>query len=532
MGSDGPVIVAIDDYKDNLIAVKAFVTDAFPGARVFTADNGSDGIDLAREKNPDVILLDIVMPGMDGFQVCRLLKEDPTLRFIPVIFLTAIRDDKGSRIRALEVGGEAFLSKPFEEAEFIAQIRAMVKIKAANDREMQEKASLAALVAERTGQLEKELLERRKAEQELKQANQVLTQSRAAMLNLLADLKEEVEARKKGEELLQTAMTNLQGVVFSLDKDGIFLLSEGKSLSSLGLQPGQVVGKSVFDVYRDVPDVITGMKTALAGSPWSGLVSVQDHSFDAIVSPVFDDMQKVNGLVGVATDVTGRKLAESALYEAIQKLRLLTGLTRHDIFNQVSAVEILLDMIVHTGDLTKIEGYVSRAQQACVHMNATIGFTREYENFGTVSSGWQQVHTLIELALKEFSPGLFTIENRVPEDLEIYADPIIRKVFTTLIENSFRHGGQVSRICFSGEQADGSYRIIVQDDGSGIPEEEKGRIFDHGFGKNTGIGLFLAREILSITGLSIRETGDPGNGARFEILVPEGKFRTEPGDGE
>ena len=281
MGSNGPVIVAIDDYPDNLLAVKAFVTVAFPGSTVFTAENGRDGIELARDKNPDVILLDIVMPEMDGFEICRFLKEDPNLRYIPVIFLTAMGDERGSRIRALEVGGEAFISKPFEETELIAQIRAMVKIKAANERELREKESLAALVAQRTGQLEKELAKRKKAEQELKQANLTLTQSRTAMLNLLEDLKEEVEAGKKIEEvlreregLLKTVVTNLEGVIFSVDKNGIFLLSDGKSLSSLGLIPDQVVGLSVFDVYKDYPEIISGMNTVLAGSPWSEQVRV------------------------------------------------------------------------------------------------------------------------------------------------------------------------------------------------------------------------------------------------------------------
>jgi signal transduction histidine kinase len=67
--------------------------------------------------------------------------------------------------------------------------------------------------------------------------------------------------------------------------------------------------------------------------------------------------------------------------------------------------------------------------------------------------------------------------------------------------------------------------IVCEDDGEGIPAEEKERIFDRGFGKNTGMGLFLAREILSITGITIRETGKPGKGGRFEIMVPKGVYR-------
>ncbi|MEI6294409.1 MAG: response regulator [Methanomicrobiales archaeon] len=180
MKHSGPVILAIDDNKDNLVVLNAFVTDAFPGSSVFSALNGKHGIELAREKDPDVVLLDILMPGMDGFEVCRQLKADPCLSHIPVVFLTALKDDRKSRIRALEVGGEAFISKPFDEAELTAQIRAMVKIKAANEREWREKERLAELVAERTSQLEKELAERKLVENTLHRVNQ--------KLNLLSEL--------------------------------------------------------------------------------------------------------------------------------------------------------------------------------------------------------------------------------------------------------------------------------------------------------------------------------------------------------
>lgn len=148
-------ILAIDDNQDNLTTLKAVVVDRMPDAQVFTASTGGRGLDLAFAYDPDVILLDIVMPGMDGFTVCRRLKEDQYLHSIPVVFLTALRTDRESRIRALEAGAESFLSKPFDELELIAQIRAMAKIKAANRRTQIEKDHLEALVRDRTRELQK-----------------------------------------------------------------------------------------------------------------------------------------------------------------------------------------------------------------------------------------------------------------------------------------------------------------------------------------------------------------------------------------
>ncbi|MEA4840998.1 MAG: ATP-binding protein [Bacteroidales bacterium] len=161
-------ILAVDDNRDNLISLRAIIKDVFPDAYIDTALNGTDGIRLAKEKDPDVILLDILMPEIDGFEVCRQLKQDSYLRDIPVVFLTAIKQNKESRIEALEVGAEAFLSKPIDVPELTAQIRAMIKIKESNKQKRDEKEHLALLVAERTHELEKSHREMLKLVDDLK----------------------------------------------------------------------------------------------------------------------------------------------------------------------------------------------------------------------------------------------------------------------------------------------------------------------------------------------------------------------------
>ncbi|HCY41106.1 MAG TPA: hypothetical protein DHV48_07090 [Prolixibacteraceae bacterium] len=145
-----PKILAIDDINDNLISLKAIIRDAMPEATVLTALNGSEGIELAVGNDPDVILLDILMPGMDGFEVCRRLKEDERVQDIPVVFVTAIKGDKESRIKAIEVGAEGFLAKPIDEIELIAQISAMSKIKEAVKQKANENERLKTLIEERT----------------------------------------------------------------------------------------------------------------------------------------------------------------------------------------------------------------------------------------------------------------------------------------------------------------------------------------------------------------------------------------------
>ena len=180
-------ILAIDDNQDNLTALQAVVSDRLPEATVLTALNGPDGLDLAHAEDPDVILLDIVMPGIDGYEVCRRLKADPLLQAIPVLFLTANRTDRASRVKALEAGAEGFLSKPFDDLELTAQIRSMVKIKAAVSSQRAENERLAALIAERTRALESELEQRRQAEEELRDGSRRAALQRSAIAHLTSD---------------------------------------------------------------------------------------------------------------------------------------------------------------------------------------------------------------------------------------------------------------------------------------------------------------------------------------------------------
>ncbi len=125
-------ILLIDDNRDNLTTLRALLAETFVDASVITANTGQSGIEIALLKDPDVIILDIVMPEIDGLETCKWLKANPKTRDIPIIFLTALHGDIRTKVAALDAGGDAFLSKPFDRTELIAQVHAMIKIKDAN----------------------------------------------------------------------------------------------------------------------------------------------------------------------------------------------------------------------------------------------------------------------------------------------------------------------------------------------------------------------------------------------------------------
>jgi signal transduction histidine kinase len=117
-----------------------------------------------------------------------------------------------------------------------------------------------------------------------------------------------------------------------------------------------------------------------------------------------------------------------------------------------------------------------------------------------------------------------TLNVDVP-DIDVFADDLLGKVFYNLVENGVKYGGKISNMKFLGQEEENGIVLIYEDDGVGIPAHAKEKIFNRQFFSHTGLGMFLSREILSITGLTLTETGIYGVGARFEIHIPLDKYR-------
>jgi len=226
----------------------------------------------------------------------------------------------------------------------------------------------------------------------------------------------------------------------------------------------------------------------------------------------------------VGRDVTDRKLAEAALRDANTKLQLLSSITRHDIQNQLTALMTDLDLLAEALPGKAFSGRIARAEKTAATIGALIAFTKEYGSLGQMAPEWHaidDIHSRIA-ARFDLQDVCFTINYGGPA---VYADPLFERVFYNIVDNALRYGEHVTEIRLMWRTSPDSVILVCEDNGVGISGNEKERIFERGYGRNTGLGLFLAREILSITGMMIRETGEPGKGARFEILVPKGAYR-------
>ena len=149
-----PKILTIDDIEDNLTIQSVILSRYIPDSVVITAKSGKEGIKKAIKELPDVILLDLMMPEMDGFEVCKKLKGSKITRSIPVIMLTGMKVDTVDRVKGLDAGADSFLTKPVEAIELVAQVNVMLRIKTAEDLLRAEKDQLERLVKKRTKSLQ------------------------------------------------------------------------------------------------------------------------------------------------------------------------------------------------------------------------------------------------------------------------------------------------------------------------------------------------------------------------------------------
>jgi len=309
-------ILAIDDNNDDLIALGAIIQDSFPEVIYHTALSGKKGIELAISTDPDVIFIDIVMPDMDGFEVCRQLKRDDRTGDIPVVFHTAMKEDREKRIKALEVGGEAFLYKPIDEPELVAQIRAMLKVREFNNRKRYENERLLQLVAERTQELE---------------------QSHAETLKLLNELKAENEKYQNTEEELRESEEKYRllhesagvGIGYYTPEGTVISFNAIAALHMNGKRE-DFIGKSIYTLFpnEDADHYMDRIKKAANSENSLEFEDKVDLPtdvkwFQSVFTRILNSSNQVIGVQIISTEITEQKRAEEALKESESKFRLL-----------------------------------------------------------------------------------------------------------------------------------------------------------------------------------------------------------------
>jgi PAS domain S-box-containing protein len=426
---------------------------------------GEDAILAVRTLHPDLVLMDIELIGaMDGIEAAEKIRA---IADIPIVYLTSYTDEQ-RLAQAVLTEPYGYLVKPVQSRELRATIEmALYKNKA--DRALKESE------------------ERYRA---------VVTQAGEAIAIFDSGTKQILEVNPAFMRLFGYTDEEIPTLTFY-----------------------DIVAGEPQTVNRDIKKILTGHQCSFGEQKYR----CKDRSeiLVEVSGCVIERGGKPAVVCIIAHDITGRKRAENALFLANKKLNLLSSITRHDVLNKMTILLGYLGQVKKRVSDPALATQIEKATHAARDIREFIEFTRIYQNLGIGTAGWQKVESLL---FRTRSPEIQLVTTNL-SGLEIFSDPMLIKVFENLFDNAIRHGERVNVVQVSFRKTPDGLILIWEDNGVGIPADIKEQIFERGFGKNTGIGLFLAREILDITGITIKENGEPGKGARFGITVPEGMYR-------
>lgn len=341
----------------------------------------------------------------------------------------------------------------------------------------------------------------------------------------ITERKKAEDALRQNEEKYRAIIENMEDMFYRTDRDGKIIMVNPSAAGFAGFSsPEELIGADIRQFYSNPADhelFVAEIERNGSVSGYPVFFRRRDGTIRTVAASshyYYDSSGTVAGVEGILHDVT-------ALQEANKKLNLLSSITRHDINNQLTVLQGYLSVLSERNEDTSDTEMLSRALAAAVAIQHQIAFTSDYQDIGVKSPRWQDVGEIIRQVADELPHEHIAIESQLG-NLEVYADPLFVKVVYSLIDNAIRYGETITKIRFSCQEYPDFMNVVCEDNGVGISDEDKAHLFTKGFGKNTGLGLFLSREILGITGLTIQETGEPGRGARFEITVPKRAWRS------
>jgi len=356
------------------------------------------------------------------------------------------------------------------------------------------------------------------------------------------------EELRASEERLRTVVTNAPIILFALDRDGVYTMSEGMGLAALGREPGGIVGRSVFDVYRDQPALLDWTRRALAGEPVAFPSYLQSAVFDNRLVPLHDAEGRLGSVIGVSTDITERARAEAALEESRTELeRSNADLARfayvasHDLQEPLRTVSSYLSLLKrrYRGQLDEsADEFIDYAVDGATRMSALIRDVLAYSRVGTRAREFAPVDcaALVAMATADLQARIADTGARVTAmglPTVCGDETQLGQLFQNLIGNALKFCRDAPDVRVSAERQGDAWLLRVRDNGIGIAPEQAERIFQvfqrlHSRTEyeGTGIGLAVCKRIVERHGGRIWVESEPGHGATFLFTLPAVREQT------
>lgn len=321
---------------------------------------------------------------------------------------------------------------------------------------------------------------------------------------------------------------NMRQGVMVIDRRGRVVDANPALLSILGSGEREVIDRRYEEAFSAWPELSEALREDAAPRSLTKAGPEGQRYYELRSCGIAQKGMPHEGRLIVLEDVSEKVAAERELGMAREKLEMMNAITRHDILNRVMVMRgyaVLLDDWAQEG---KPRDYLSKIVQAADAAQKIIRFAKEYQEEKVHQFAWNSPGSMIARASESLDVPV-RMDTSL-ERLEVYSDPLLEKVFFNIVENAVRHGGEVTCVTAHAEREEDHMSIFLEDDGMGIPREEKENIFAPRRG-NAGHGLFYSREMVKVMGFTISENGVPGRGARFEIQIPHQLCRFQGAQG-
>jgi PAS domain S-box-containing protein len=507
-------ILVVDDQPANLETLTAILTEH--GHRVRPAANGHSAVKAAQESPPDLILLDILMPNVDGYEVCERLKADERTRDIPIVFISGLGDTQ-EKVKAFAAGGVDYVTKPFHVEEVLARVETHLALR-----------TMRSQLEEKNAQLGQEITERLRTEQRLRQE------------------------RDKAQLYLDVAGV----IIVAIDVDQNVTLINRTGCKVLGCSENAILGKNWFDTF--IPEGIRNqVRTAFTELMAGGLEDVgyfenpvlsgdgQTRLIAWHNTVLKNQAGQIIGTLSSGADITKRKHAEEALQryaaeleQRNEELDAFAHTVAHDLHNPLSVIVGFADTLQEDFAAIPRERFNEyletiarngRTMSNIIDELLLLAGVRLMEvEMDPIDMVWVAAEAQQRLAymVQQYRANVIL----PPEEswpVAVGYAPWVEEVWVNYISNAIKYGGSPPRVELGGtEQADGMMRFWVRDNGRGLTLEEQERLFipftrlDRVRAKGHGLGLSVVRRIVERLGGQVGVESATGQGSVFYFTLP------------